>query len=62
MIDIINMSLSIMSENPVEFLAKNLTIMTIDGIVTAGMLPLGTACYTLLYFDIINRKSNQVEN
>ncbi|OGH97363.1 MAG: hypothetical protein A2104_10560 [Candidatus Melainabacteria bacterium GWF2_32_7] len=33
-------------------------VLTIAGtIVTAFILPLGSACYTLLYFDVVNRKS-----
>jgi hypothetical protein len=33
-----------------------LVLSTVGIIVTALMLPLGSACYTLLYFDIITRK------
>lgn len=44
------------SENPTYFLAESLLYSTIDGIITAGMLPLGSICFTLLYFDIKARK------
>lgn len=33
------------------------TVLLISGFIAAGLvLPLGSACYTLLYFDIINKK------
>lgn len=41
-------------------LSKTIVIMFIDGAITAGMLPLGTACFTLLYYDALSRKQPQV--
>lgn len=61
-IDNIYSSLHMLSTEPASFISRNIVIITIDGIITAGMLPLGTACFTLLYFDIINKKRDQVEN
>lgn len=52
-------SLLIFVENPVAEVSKSIVILTIDGIVTAGMLPLGTICFTLLYFDILTKKQPQ---
>ncbi len=37
-------------------LAVHLAHSTVGATVTALMLPLGSACFTLLYFDILNRK------
>ncbi|MEW5819204.1 MAG: hypothetical protein AB1782_03355 [Cyanobacteriota bacterium] len=51
----INMALAFF-QNPAAEISKTIIILTIDGVVTAGMLPFGTICFTLLYFDIINRK------
>ena len=36
---------------------KFITQAILGGIVTAFLLPLGSACYTLLYLDIVDRKS-----
>lgn len=38
-------------------ISKNAASIAIATIVTAFMLPLGSAFYTLLYFDIVNRKT-----
>lgn len=46
-------------KDPVKEVSKLIIISTIDGIVTAGMLPLGTICFTLLYFDIKTRKAHK---
>lgn len=46
-------------KDPATELSKNIVISTIDGIITAAMLPLGTACFTLLYFDILSKKKGQ---
>ena len=37
-------------------LSVTLAVSTIGTIITAMMLPLGSACFTLLYFDILDRK------
>lgn len=37
-------------------LSVTLALSTIGTIITAMMLPLGSACFTLLYFDILGRK------
>jgi len=38
-------------------ISGNAASIAIATIITAFMLPLGSACYTLLYFDIVNRKT-----
>jgi hypothetical protein len=59
---------NLFSENQtfIDFLAGNkmtpfglsvtLALSTVGMIITAMMLPLGSACFTLLYFDILDRK------
>ncbi|HBG48401.1 MAG TPA: hypothetical protein DDW90_02620 [Cyanobacteria bacterium UBA9971] len=37
-------------------LSVTLAVSTVGTIITAMMLPLGSACFTLLYFDILGRK------
>ncbi|MFH0702490.1 MAG: hypothetical protein V2B14_02990 [bacterium] len=43
--------------DPVFEISKILALSTVSIIITAFMLPFGSACFTLLYFDITTRKS-----
>ncbi len=45
----------------IEFLSKNITLLTIDVVLIAMLLPLGSVCYTILYRDIIYRREKIVK-
>jgi len=45
------------ASDPIIELSKMLALSTVGIVITAFMLPLGSACYTLLYQDINNRNS-----
>ncbi|MGD9580469.1 MAG: hypothetical protein AB7V50_03790 [Vampirovibrionia bacterium] len=49
-------SLLILLKNPAAEISNTVVSTTIDATVTAGMLPLGSIAFSLLYFDIINKK------
>ena len=63
---------NLFSQNPifVEFLTKaklttytlseNLALITVGIVISSMMLPLGSICFTLLYFDILERKNTKV--
>lgn len=42
--------------DPTKMISETIVTSTIDAIVTAGLLPFGTICFSLLYFDIILKK------
>lgn len=52
-------SLLMLMKDPAMEISKAIIVASIDATVTAGMLPLGTICFTLLYFDIKNKKEPQ---
>ena len=62
-VDSVKQSASLMNlKDPVTDLSKMVISNTISSVVTCGMLPLGTIAFTLLYFDIVNKKKAQIEN
>jgi hypothetical protein len=48
--------------NIINEISVSITLSIICTIITALMLPLGTACYALLYMDIIKRKELSLKN
>lgn len=52
-------SLFMVVKNPAFEISKAIVVASIDATITAGMLPLGTICFSLLYFDIKSKKEAQ---
>lgn len=52
-------SLFMVVKDPAFEISKAIVVASIDATVTAGMLPLGTICFTMLYFDIKSKKEAQ---
>lgn len=47
------------ADSSISGISRIVALWSLGGIITMFLLPLGSACYTLLYFDVISRKNKK---